>query len=187
MYILDSLLSAVSLSMDAFAAAVCVGVTVAGVGWQAALRMGLACGAFQFLMPLFGWLLGAYAIHLIEAWDHWIAFGILAFVGGNMMWGSLRRTKTCPSVDPTRSRALLYLALATSMDAFAVGAGFGITARPVALLAVGAGTITLALCFVGVIFGRFIGGKAGGCVEFVGGVVLFLTGLHILVTHLSGG
>ena len=184
MYLADSLFSAASLAMDAFAVALCIGAGAAAAPRGAALRLSCACGSFQFLMPLFGWLLGAYSISFIAAFDHWVAFGLLALVGGNMIFSSLSsETKSC-SADATRGRSLFCLALATSIDALAVGTSFSIAGRPIVPLAVGAGIITAVLCYAGVIFGRLAGSKIGKRVEFVGGVVLALIGLNILREHL---
>jgi putative Mn2+ efflux pump MntP len=183
MYFFDSLLSAVSLAMDASAVALCVGAGISGDVRGASLRFGATCGAFQFFMPFIGWYLGAYAINLIASFDHWVAFALLAFVGGNMIRGSFADNR-CYAVDPTKSLSLLYIAIATSIDALAIGASFAITDRPVFLLAAGAGIVTLVLCCLGVIFGRSAGAKLGGRVEFAGGVILFVIGLNILREHL---
>lgn len=184
MYLADSLFSAASLAMDAFAVALCVGAGAVAANRGAAFRLSFACGSFQFLMPILGWFLGVYAISFIAAFDHWVAFGLLAMVGGNMILGSLSSESKSCSTDTTRGRALICLALATSIDALAVGTSFSIASRPIAPLAVGAGIITAVLCYAGVIFGRFAGNKIGKRVEFVGGVVLALIGLNILREHL---
>lgn len=186
MYILDSLLSAASLAMDAFAVSLCMGASTAVAGRGTAVRMASACGAFQFLMPLGGWLIGAYAINLISSFDHWVAFALLAFVGGNMIKGSFSSEETCYAMDPTKSWTLFYLALATSIDALAVGAGFAISGRPIMWLAGSAGVITAILCYFGVSFGKLAGCKVGRKVAFIGGVVLILIGLNILRQHLLG-
>ncbi len=183
-YALDSFLSAASLAMDAFAVALCMGASVPAAGRGMAARMGFACGVFQLLMPLGGWLLGSYAIGYIASFDHWVAFGLLAFVGGNMIRGSFGQEEASWSADPTRSWALAYLAVATSIDALAVGASFALADRPVMVLAVSAGLITAALCYAGVLCGKFAGCKFGKRVEFLGGVVLILIGLNILRQHL---
>ena len=186
LYFLDSILSAASLAMDAFAVALCMGASGGKAATtNAALRLGATCGAFQFFMPLVGWFVGSHALGLISSFDHWVAFGLLAFVGGNMIRGSFNDADESPEVpDPTKSLALLYLAVATSIDALAVGASFALSARPVLPLAVGAGVITALLGFLGVHFGRYVGCKMGKRVEFAGGVVLILIGLNILREHI---
>lgn len=186
MYYWDSILSAASLAMDAFAVSLCIGAGAPGVGRLAGIRMGAACGLFQLFMPLLGWLVGEYAVGYIHAFDHWIAFGLLAFVGGNMVKGSMGPAETCIyASDPTKTWTLLYLAVATSIDALAVGASFAITERPVCLLAASAGAITAGLCYAGLMLGGVVGCKAGKKVELAGGVILILIGLNILREHLA--
>jgi putative Mn2+ efflux pump MntP len=169
--------------MDAFAVSLCVGAGMRGAVGGVAIRLGGACGAFQFFMPMVGWLLGAYALGMISSFDHWVAFALLAFVGGNMIRGSLSKGETCPP-DPTRPLTLLYIALATSIDALAVGASFAITDRPVLSLAAASGLITVVLCVLGVVFGRRAGARFGSRVECAGGVILILIGLNILREHI---
>ncbi|MDL2264647.1 manganese efflux pump MntP family protein [Synergistaceae bacterium OttesenSCG-928-I11] len=185
MYFWDSILSATSLAMDAFAISMCIGATTSGARWASGLRLGLICGAFQFFMPFLGWLGGEFAASYISAFDHWIAFGLLAAVGGNMIRESWNRAETeIYDEDPTKKITLLYLALATSIDALAVGASFGISKRPVFALAAASGAITAVLCFVGIYIGRLAGCKIGKKVEAAGGLVLILIGLNILREHL---
>lgn len=185
MYFLDSLLSATSLAMDAFAVSMCIGATVPTAGWGTGARMGLICGAFQFLMPLVGWHVGDFAAAYITAFDHWIAFALLAAVGGNMIVQSRKpQGDDAFCEDPTKKITLLYLALATSIDALAVGASFGIAERPVFALAASSGAITAVLCFVGTRIGRYAGCRMGKKVECAGGIVLILIGLNILREHL---
>jgi putative Mn2+ efflux pump MntP len=136
-------------------------------------------------MPLLGWLVGAYTLGLIAPIDHWVAFGLLAFVGGNMIRNSFKKENNCSQYSFAHIGALFYLALATSIDALAVGASFGMTGKPVLGLAGASGAITLILCFVGVMSGRYIGNKLGKRSEFVGGVVLILIGLNILREHMA--
>lgn len=183
--LLESVLSALSLSMDAFAVALCVGACVIGSTQGTAFRMGIACGAFQFFMPLVGWFLGSYCIEYIASLDHWIAFVLLALVGGNMIRSSFGAPENCDTTDPTRSMALIYLALATSIDALAVGASFAMVQKPVLWLALSAGFATALLCFGGVQAGRIAGCKLGKRVEFAGGVLLCLIGLNILRLHIG--
>jgi putative Mn2+ efflux pump MntP len=190
MYFWDSLLSAASLAMDAFAVSMCIGAgaakapkkpKISGPG----LRMGLACGVFQLAMPIIGWFAGEYVIGYISAFDHWLAFGLLALVGGNRIRDSFGPPESrAYAADPTKSWTLLYLALATSIDALAVGASFAIADRPVTVLAVSAGAITAILCFAGMRIGGCAGAKTGKKVELTGGLVLIIIGLNILREHL---
>lgn len=182
-FIWESVFSALSLSMDAFAVALCVGGGAVGVTRGTALRMGAACGAFQFFMPFFGYFLGAWCADYIESFDHWVAFGLLALVGVGMIRSSFASSER-ETVDPTRSAGLFYLALATSIDAMAVGAGFAMIQKPVFSLAVVAGIATAALCFGGVQIGRWAGCRIGKRFELIGGGVLLLIGFNILRLHL---
>ena len=133
MTILEIFLLAVALSMDAFAVAVASGCAVRTISLRQYLRVGGAFGLFQCLMPLGGWLLGSTVHRYIEAWDHWVAFGLLAWVGGNMLLQGIRglrrgsESDACPRVDPTAGRNLWLLAVATSIDAFAVGLSLALT------------------------------------------------------------
>jgi putative Mn2+ efflux pump MntP len=181
-YFADSILSAASLAMDALAVSLCIGAHNHDGMRGTALRMSAACGAFQFFMPLIGWFLGVYALSLISSFDHWVAFGLLAFVGGGMIRGSFKG-EVCPTEDPTKSGALLLLALATSIDALAVGASFALAGRRVFALAAFAGTITAVLCCAGVMLGNRAGPKLGSRAEMLGGIVLIMIGLNILRLH----
>lgn len=151
-----SVLSGWSLAIDAFAVSLCIGA--GGAGTRAnGFRVGAACGAFQFVMPIMGWTMGVYALNLVSAFDHWLAFGLLAAFGGHMIYKAIEPGGECGTISATNLRSLIGLAFATSVDAFAVGGGFGIAEQPVLPLASAAGAITFALCFAGVRFGRFIG------------------------------
>ena len=184
-FVWESVVSALSLSMDAFAVALCIGACAVGATYRTAFWMGAACGAFQFFMPLAGWFLGTYSLEYIASFDHWAAFGLLVLVGGNM----IRSSFAPPEVRDTPSMSLamvLYLALATSIDALAVGASFGMVNKPVFWLSAVAGLSTAALCFGGVQAGRLVGSKLGKRVELAGGALLCLIGFSILRTHLWG-
>ncbi len=181
----ESAVSGFSLAMDAFAVSVCMGACIPGRFGRASLRMGGACGLFQFLMPLGGWAAGEWSAGLMAALDHWLAFGLLAFVGGGMIRSALGPSNHPCEGDATASpRALFSLALATSIDAFVVGAGFALVKKPVLDLALLAGVFTALTCVLGVCIGRFVGCRFGRRVELIGGVLLILIGLNILLTHL---
>ncbi|MDR1621318.1 MAG: manganese efflux pump MntP family protein [Synergistaceae bacterium] len=182
-FVWESVVSALSLSMDAFAVALCIGACAVGGTYRTALRMGTACGAFQFFMPLVGWLLGTYSLDYIASLDHWAAFGLLALVGGDMIRSSFAPQEVRDTA-PMTTAMLLYLALATSIDALAVGASFAMVGKPALWLAAVAGLSTAALCFGGVQAGRLAGSKLGKRVEFVGGALLCLIGFNILRAHL---
>jgi putative Mn2+ efflux pump MntP len=137
-------------------------------------------------MPLAGCALGCRFLDQLSAYDHWVAFFLLLLVGGNMMRQAVSgREDSCPREDSSRGLALLLVAVATSIDALAVGLGFSAIGAPVALLASSAGIITALLCFAGVMAGFRTGALLGGRAEFAGGLVLCLVGANILRLHLG--
>ena len=180
----ESAVSGFSLALDAFAVSVCMGACIPGRFGRASLRMGGACGLFQFLMPLGGWVAGEWSAGLMTALDHWLAFGLLAFVGGGMIRSALGPSNLCDGDATASPGALFSLALATSIDAFVVGAGFALVNKPVLTLALLAGVFTALTCVLGIYIGRFVGCRFGRRVELIGGVLLILIGLNILLTHL---
>ena len=189
-------LIAVSLALDAFAVSVSSGISIPGFGPRQAVKMGLWFGTFQFLMPLLGWLLGSSVSQYIEAVDHWVAFGLLAVIGGKMAWESLRRG--CGEEDEAppdlSARRLCVLAIATSIDAMAVGVTMALAGRT-GLLAPQYGfllcclviaLVTFVLCLAGVQIGCRTGDKYGKKAEIAGGIVLIGIGVKILLEHLLG-
>ncbi len=187
MYFFEMILSAASLSMDAFAASLCIGACLGIPSPGAALRVALSCGGFQLAMPLGGWYLGSRFLGLISDYDHWVAFLLLLFVGGNMIRQSFAPCDpSCPPSDSSRGMPLITVALATSIDALAVGISFAAVGAPVLVLASAAGVITGLACFGGVLAGFRMGERLGGKVEFAGGLVLCLIGANILRVHLMG-
>lgn len=188
MYFLEMLFSAVSLSMDALAASLSIGACLGIVSrGGAAFRVAMACGGFQFAMPLAGWFLGSRFLECISGYDHWVAFGLLFLVGGNMIRESfVPEAETCPSSDPSCGLALLMVAVATSIDALAVGISFAAMGAPVMVLAFSSGAITALFCFAGVFAGFRVGQHLGRKMEFAGGTVLCLIGANILRAHLMG-
>lgn len=176
---------AVGLSMDAFAVSVCKGLSVGKVSPRHALTCGLWFGGFQALMPLAGWLLGTRFQELITSVDHWIAFVLLCLIGGNMVKES-RGCAECERMDASFTpRAMLPLALATSVDALAVGVTFAFLQVDV-VPAVGLiGMVTLVLSAVGVKAGSVFGARWKSRAELFGGLVLILMGVKILLEHLG--
>ncbi len=195
---LEILLIAVSLALDAFAVSVSSGIAIRGFGWRQAVKMGCYFGAFQFAMPLIGWLLGSSVSGYIQAFDHWVAFGLLAFIGGRMVVGALRKSPDGEEEAPTEltARRLTVLAVATSIDALAVGvslAFMGLDLLPggsewanVLLAAAIIGVVAFTLSVVGGMVGKRLGGLFQKRAELVGGVVLIAIGVKILVEHLGG-
>ncbi len=178
------LLVAVGLAMDAFSVAGCSGMCVRQMRFGGALRMAASFGVFQAGMPVVGWLGGTLLAERIAAFDHWIAFGLLAVIGGKMVVEAVRRDpEECPP-DPLQLGMLLILSVATSIDALAVGISLAVLdtdiAAPVAVI----GVVTFGLSLAGVHLGKRCGDIFGGKVEIVGGVILIGIGLRILLSHL---
>lgn len=181
---LQIFLIAVSLAMDAFAVAVSTGISVPGFGGREAARIGLWCGAFQFLMPLAGWVLGSSVRSYIVFIDHWIAFGLLALIGGNMIREGLSGQGEEGMADLS-VRRLFLLALATSIDALAVGVTFAFLEVLIVPAASVIGATTFCLSLVGVAVGNFFGTRYKRRAELSGGVILILLGIKILLEHLG--
>ena len=184
------LLIAVSLAMDAFAVSVSCGISVPGFGVRQAARVGLWFGLFQFLMPLTGWALGTGVSGCIRAVDHWVAFALLAFIGGRMVAGALEQScggegGRAPS-ELTRRR-LCLLAVATSIDALAVGVTFAFLDVAIAPAVTFIGVITFLCSAAGVKIGNVFGLRYKSKSELFGGLVLVAIGLKILVEHLFFG
>ncbi len=176
------LLIAIGLSMDACAVAVCKGLSVGRAEPRHMALCGLYFGGFQGLMPLIGWMLGVQFQEVIARWDHWIAFALLAVIGGQMIQESFHPAPSCDqSFTP---QAMLPLALATSIDALAVGVTFaclGVEILPaVAIIA----ATTCVISALGVWLGAKFGGGLRGRAERLGGILLIAMGVHILLEHL---
>lgn len=178
---------AVGLAMDAFAASTAVSVSLGKPDVRQAFRLSWHFGFFQALMPVIGWLAGQSIVRWIRAWDHWVAFGLLAIVGGRMLLASRRGPEErAPRSDPTRGWSLLMLSVATSIDALAVGMSFAALDVRIWGPAVVIGVVTGALSLLGVAIGRRLGTRVSRWAEAVGGLVLVLIGCWILYTHLLG-
>lgn len=183
---LQIFLIAVSLAMDAFAVSVSTGIAMPGFGPRQAARIGLWCGAFQFFMPLIGYFLGSSVSVYIEAVDHWIAFGLLALIGGNMIREALFGGGE-EAIADLSVRRLFLLALATSIDALAVGVTMVFMDVPVLLSAAVIGVVAFVLAMLGGLLGRRLGQLFQRRATLLGGVVLVFIGTKILLEHLLGG
>lgn len=177
-------LIAVSLAMDAFAVSISNGVSVKGFGKSHAIKQGLYFGVFQFLMPLIGWVLGSSVKSYIEAVDHWIAFGLLAIIGVNMIRESLSEEDDEEEATELSPKVLVLQAIATSIDALAVGISFAVLSVNIVQAAVIIGVVAFVFGVAGGILGKKIGGLLQSKAELAGGVVLILIGCKILVEHL---
>lgn len=184
MSVIELFLIAVGLSMDAFAVAVCKGLAMPKMSWKGAAIVGLYFGGFQALMPFLGYLLGAGFKDAISAYDHWVAFILLALIGGNMIRES--REDEEESLDASLSfRSMVLLAIATSIDALAVGVTLAFLDVPILSSVCFIGVVTFCLSLVGVKAGNVFGCKYKSKAEFVGGLVLILIGLKILLEHMG--
>lgn len=176
--------------MDAFAVSISAGIAIPGFGPRQAARIGAWCGFFQFAMPLIGWFLGSSVRSYIEAVDHWIAFALLALIGGRMAAGALVQgcgTQARPEPAALTPGRLTALAVATSIDALAVGVS--LTCMEVDILAAAGviGAVAFCLSVLGGLLGRRLGCLFQRRAELAGGIVLILIGVRILIEHLTGG
>lgn len=187
---LEIWLLAIGLAMDCFAVSIASGIILKRARMRPMLIMALAFGFFQALMPLLGWIGASFFSHLIENIDHWIAFAILAFLGGRMVLESFKDEDCRHEFDPTSLKVVSALAVATSIDALAVGVSFaflGVRSFSSILPSIGIiGFVSFALSFVGLMFGiRFGCGIARKLrAELWGGVILIIIGTKILIEHL---
>ncbi|PLY03850.1 MAG: hypothetical protein C0623_00430 [Desulfuromonas sp.] len=178
---------AVALAMDAFAVALSVGVAVSPLTGRHFFRLGFHFGLFQALMPVIGWLVGRTVQSYIIDFDHWIAFALLVFVGGHMIHEALHPEKEERQPgDPTRGMSLVFLSIATSIDALAVGLSLGMLKITVWLPALIIGLVAGIFTIIGMQIGRKVGNKWGGNVEIFGGIVLILIGIKIVLEHTLG-
>jgi putative Mn2+ efflux pump MntP len=182
---LDLLALAVGLAMDAFAVSIAAGLSLAPVSLRQTFRLAFHFGLFQFMMPVLGWLAGQQLVAYISAYDHWVAFGLLALVGGKMLFDAAREKESSYRVDPTRGLMLVTLSVATSIDALAVGLSMALMRDPVWTAAVVIGLVAAALSAVGIGFGGRLGRRWGRRAEASGGCLLLAIGVKILVSHLS--
>ena len=175
---------AVGLSMDAFAVSICKGLSIRTLKLRQALIVGAWFGAFQALMPAVGWLLGSAFTDLIQSVDHWIAFVLLSLIGGNMIRESFSHEEedADPSLAPV---TMLLLAVATSIDALAVGITFAFLRVDILPAVTLIGVCTFLISAAGVKIGNVFGSKYKSKAELAGGAVLVLIGVKILLEHLG--
>ena len=179
-------LIALGVSADAFAVALGKGLHMRRLDYRNAVVIALTFGLFQAVMPLIGWLLGTQLEQYITAIDHWIAFGLLAVIGGKMLWDAFHGGEDDDSDDGRlRVRQLLLLAVATSVDALAVGISFAFLDVSIVESVIVIGVTTAVLTFVGVLVGHRAGLRFRGPAEIAGGVILILIGTKILLDHLG--
>ena len=184
MGILELFLTAVGLSMDAFSVSVCKGLGMKRIDWRTTLVLALAFGGFQGGMPLIGWALGTQLLWLIEPIDHWIAFGLLAFIGGGMIREAIAGEEDEAS-GGVSVREVLLLAIATSIDALTVGIAFASLSVNIWLSVALIGVTTFVLSIVGVLVGNQFGMRYQRPSQIAGGVILILIGAKVLLEHLG--
>jgi len=183
---LSLLALAVALAMDAFAVAIVTGVTLASMTWRHVFRLAFCFGMFQALMPVLGWLAGTAVRSAIEAFDHWVAFGLLCLVGGKMLWSGLCGSEgDRPAADCTSGWALWFLSVSTSIDALAVGLSLALLKTPILYPSVIIGIVAFLMTAAGMVFGDKLGRMFGKRVEVAGGLILVGIGVKILWDHLA--
>lgn len=182
---LSILLVAIGLSADCFAVSLGGSIAMKTLSRLQVFRAAIAFGLFQALMPVLGWLIGQTVVDLIADYDHWVAFALLALVGGRMIWESFRhRDGRAEHTDITKGLPLLVLSLATSIDALAVGLTFPFLEVNVLVASPTIGVVAFVATVVGFLLGRKVGELVGRRAAAVGGLLLIAIGLRILLTHL---
>lgn len=185
---LEIWLLAIGLAMDCFTVSIASGILQKQWHGRTIMIMALAFGLFQAGMPLIGWMFTQYFSGLIESFDHWIAFGLLAYLGGRMILGSLKKEEECKQYNPTRLRVILTLAIATSIDALAIGISFAcigmLTFRSILNPVIIIGIASFLFSFIGYGIGVFCGKRFRLPVEPIGGAILIAIGCHILIEHI---
>lgn len=185
MGIIEIMLIGLGLAMDALAVSICKGLSMKKINWKKAIIIGLYFGIFQALMPVIGYFLGSTFQSLVTSIDHWIAFVLLCLIGGNMIREALNKGDNENYNDSVDFKTMIVLAIATSIDALAVGITFAFLNInvPVAVTLIGITTFTISL--VGVKIGNKFGSKYENKASIAGGIVLILIGLKILLEHLG--
>lgn len=182
-------LMGVGLSMDAFAVSVCKGLAMRKVNKKQAIVIGLFFGGFQALMPLLGWTLGIQFEQYITSIDHWIAFILLGFIGGKMIVEAVKPDDESVEVKemdpPLNIKEMFVLAIATSIDALAVGITFAFLDYPIVESIIIIGITTFVISIIGVYIGNFFGSMYKKKAELAGGIILVLLGVKILLEHLG--
>ncbi len=190
MGIFELFLIGVSLSMDAFAVAICHGLSMPKLNLRHGVIIALFFGGFQALMPFLGWILGSQFARYIESVDHWVAFALLAVIGGNMVREALSSEEgeeetACDAADRLNLRRLFMMAVATSIDALAVGVTFAFFKVAILPAITIIGVTTFCISLGGVVVGNYFGTRYKRRAEITGGVVLILLGAKILLEHLG--
>jgi putative Mn2+ efflux pump MntP len=183
MGIITILLIAIGLSMDSFAVSVSNGLTIRDLDIRKMILIAFSLAIFQALMPLFGWLAGVGVENYIKEFDHWIAFILLSFIGGKMIYEGIFKKDSLKN-SKLKIATLLGQSLATSIDAFAIGISFAFLDIEILFPVIIIGVITFIASIIGLYIGKYFGDKFGSSLEIFGGVVLVGIGLKILIEHI---
>lgn len=183
MSLIELFVIAVGLSMDACAVSICKGLSMKKMSWKNAVIAGLYFGGFQALMPTIGYLLGANFADIIEKYDHWIAFVLLAIIGGTMIKEAFGEEEEMDSKFDVKT--MIPLAVATSIDALAVGVSFAFLKVSILYSALFIGVTTFVISFFGIRIGNVFGTRYKSKAEVAGGIILVVMGCKILVEHLG--
>jgi manganese efflux pump family protein len=184
MPIFEILIISFGLASDAFAVSICAGSTGATRDSRSMLRLSFHFGLFQFLMPVIGWLAGLTVVQFVESIDHWIAFGLLCWVGIKMIRAAYVGIEQNMRQDPSRGMSLVLLSLATSLDALAIGLSLAMLQVSIWYPAVIIGIVTGITSFIGIQLGKRFSQKFGKIATYAGGVLLILIGIRILIAHI---
>lgn len=180
---LEILAIAVGLAMDAFAVSLGAGATAFARSPRARFRLSFHFGLFQCLMPIAGWLLGTSVARHIQAFDHWVAFVLLAVVGGHMIQAAFAEEGAKYARDPSRGATMVMLAVATSIDALAVGLSLAMLDVGIWYASVTIGLVTGLLSLLAIRLGNLLGDRFGKGMEVAGGLILLTIGVRILLQH----
>ena len=184
MNLVEILLIAVGLAMDAFAVSLGIGTTGRASGRRPIFRLAFHFGLFQALMPVLGWLAGTGVARFIQNFDHWIALILLAFVGLRMIRSGLDTNGESHASDPSRGGTLILLAVATSIDAFAIGLSLAMLRVNILYPAIIIGLVTGGLCLAALLLGHRLGKVFGKRMEILGGLILIGIGIRVVLSHL---
>jgi putative Mn2+ efflux pump MntP len=178
-------LIALGLSADCFAVALSSGISTQNQSWRKALRVALSFGLFQAIMPTIGWLVGRSVIDFISGFDHWVAFALLVFVGGRMLFESFHDSEGEKGTnDISRGWTLIVMSLATSIDALAVGLSFAFVDISIALASPIIGIVAMGITVLGFQLGKRAGKLMGKRAEIIGGLILIAIAIRILLSHI---
>ena len=179
-----SILIGLGLAMDSFTVSIGIGTAGRANNLGAKFRLIFHFGLFQAGMTIIGWFAGSTVADYIQAFDHWVALGLLTYVGGNMIRSGLDNDPETYAIDPSKGTILVILSIATSIDAMAVGLSMAMLDEPWLIPAIIIGIITWGLSSVGLLAGGRLGQKFGKRMEILGGLILLGIGIRIVITHL---